>query len=453
MFISRSRSATATSRYKEGERNVFEHLSNLAKKNDKKVSTPTANSSMSELKPWIPNGKQRIDNTNKKRNDIITNKTKKSKDTKLMNDLYVYTTNSSSNPHKPISTPISNYRYNDEYSFTNFNEKSVKDSASEISISIQNTDSNRHKNLISQHSSSISPKKIVKEKSRVALSGYLIDKSSTVETCRQGILLVSRGTSSEELILSIRQQFGCNNISDVIVNFKNKVTQNVISRSYSMDKLEEMPQIDENCDFIAYIGGGAIIETNQSGDTESGSDYDYIGLRDRLAKKLHSFSVGSPAKVDKSDSLSVFSFDINQHSQNDDVVSNIQSSVSMMKSASQKSAPSISKEQSKFINMTSINHNPVISSSLKKKAKKLLSTSSASGNHQSKKALVQSLLSSDKPQETTSSLSNLFPYGPRENVVKSDSIDTVRATDNIIVKPKIKFQIDLSSLLEDLDIR
>jgi len=115
-----------------------------------------------------------------------------------MNDLYVYT-NSKSNQHQAISTPISNYRYNDEYSFTNFNnnEKSFKDTVSEISVNIQNADSkiHKHKSLISQQSLSISSKKPSKERSRVALSGYLIDKSSAVEACRQGILLVSRGTT------------------------------------------------------------------------------------------------------------------------------------------------------------------------------------------------------------------------------------------------------------------
>ena len=269
------------------------------------------------------------------------------------------------------------------------------------------------------------------------------------------------------MILSIRQQFGCNNISDVIVNYKNKATQNITSRSYSMDKLEEMPQIDENCDFIAYIGGAAIIDTSGESVIET-NEYDYIGLRDRLSKKLHSFSISSPTSINKkTDSLSVFTFDINQHSQNDDVVSTSHSAVSKMKSTS---APPISNEHPNFRSTTSVNNKSVMSSSLEKKN---LSSSVVNEKHQSKKALVESLLSSNKKQETKSSLSNLFPYGSSDNDGKSRTIDngttekcnkaidkgtidkdTIDKTadkiiDNITVKPRIKFQIDLSSLLED----
>ena len=92
--------------------------------------------------------------------------------------------------------------------------------------------------------------------------------------------------------MAIRQQFGCHNISDVILNFKTKSSESPISRSYSMDKLEDLPPINENCEFIAYIGGSAIIDGTQN-NSQNELDYDYRGLRDRLAKKLHSFSIGN----------------------------------------------------------------------------------------------------------------------------------------------------------------
>ena len=59
-----------------------------------------------------------------------------------------------------------------------------------------------------------------------------------------------------------------------------------------MDKLEELPPINENCEFIAYIGGSAIIDGTQK-NLQNELDYDYRGLRNRLAKKLHSFSIGN----------------------------------------------------------------------------------------------------------------------------------------------------------------
>ena len=56
---------------------------------------------------------------------------------------------------------------------------------------------NKHvsKTIVSQNNSKVTYKKVTKESSRVALSGYLIDKSTAIETCRQGILLLNRGAS------------------------------------------------------------------------------------------------------------------------------------------------------------------------------------------------------------------------------------------------------------------
>ena len=417
------------------------------------------------MKPWIPYGKQKNkSNTTKNTDDINCNSkviSKKSRDSKLMNDLYVYMNTKSS-----INTPISNYRYNDTETMQNTNEIFIKDNVSEISINIHNADSDifrRKSSIFHQPSvtSTISPKKIPKERSRVALSGHIIDKTSDVESCRPGILLVSRGSTSEELITAIRHQFGYNNISDVIINFKSKTSQSVISRSYSMDKLEEIPQIDENCDFIAYIGGSALIDVNQYTERNDLNDYDYNGLRDRLSKKLHSFSVGNDTKDDKNDLLSVVTFDANQHSQSDDLEKTSRTKKNNIYYSS-KNNLSVSKIQSTcssadIIPSTSVvNDIPIISSSLKTKARHLSTTSE---KNQTKKELVNSLLSSSKPT-TKSSVGKLFPYASQDQANKIESIAvsnttntvsscSVSSENNIIQKPKIKFQLDLSSLLEE----
>jgi hypothetical protein len=416
------------------------------------------------MKPWIPYGKHNKSNTTKNTDDINCNTkviSKKSRDSKLMNDLYVYMNTKSS-----MNTPTSNYRYNDTETMQNSNEIFIKDNVSEISINIHNADSDifRRKSSIHQPSitSTISPKKIPKERSRVALSGHIIDKTSDVESCRPGILLVSRGSTSEELITAIRHQFGYNNISDVIINFKSKNSQSVISRSYSMDKLEEIPQIDENCDFIAYIGGSALIDVNQYTERNDLNDYDYNGLRDRLSKKLHSFSVGNNTKDDKNDLMSVITFDANQNSQSDDLEKSSRTKKNNILYSS-KNNLLVSKIQSTcssadIIPSTSVvNDIPIISSSLKTKARHLSTTSE---KNQTKKELVDSLLSSNKPS-TKSSMGKLFPYASQHQANKVESIAvsnttntvsscSVSSENNIIQKPtRIKFQLDLSSLLED----
>lgn len=140
-------------------------------------------SSLSAMKPWIPNGKQSQSNNDDTNNN--NNNSKKSRDSKLMNDLYVYT-----NTKSITNTPINNYRYNNEYSFTQT-----------IPTTTTNNNNNTNNEIIATShrpslSSTISPKaKFVKDKSRVALSGYLIDKTNDIETCRQGILLIARGST------------------------------------------------------------------------------------------------------------------------------------------------------------------------------------------------------------------------------------------------------------------
>jgi len=240
-----------------------------------------------------------------------------------------------------------------------------------------------------------------------------------------------------------------------------------------MDKLEEIPQIDENCDFIAYIGGGALIDVNhdvnhdinQNTERNNLNDYDYHGLRDRLSKKLHSFSVGNNTKDNKTDLLSVITFDANQHSQSDDLDKISRSKKnSTMYSSKNSNNLSVSKVQSTsssadIIPSTSVVSDiPIISSSLKFKARHLSTTTSE--KNQTKKELVDSLLSSSKPP-TKSSMGKLFPYASKEqaNKVESNCIInnttntvnsfSVNSENNIIQKPRIKFQLDLSSLLED----
>ena len=189
------------------------------------------------------------------------------------------------------------------------------------------------------------------------------------------------------------------------------------------------------------------------------NDYDYNGLRDRLSKKLHSFSVGNNTKDDKNDLMSVITFDANQNSQSDD----LEKASRNKKNNSSKNNLFVSKIQSTcssadIIPTTSVvNDIPIISSSLKTKARHLSTTSE---KNQTKKELVDSLLSSNK-QATKSSMGKPFPYASQDQTNKVESIAvsnttntvsscSVSSENNIIQKPtRIKFQLDLSSLLED----
>lgn len=229
-----------------------------------------------------------------------------------------------------------------------------------------------------------------------------------------------------------------------------------------MDKLEAIPQIDENCDFIAYIGGTAIIESSVSDEQ---SDYDYRGLRDRLSKKFHTFSIGSVID-EKNEFIPIITFDANQHSQNDDnlgIINSAQTLISGNRKASninQTSSISVSTSQAQNVKSSTskVNSAPTISSSLKKTKSRNLSTS--------KKELVDSLLNSK--QVETPTVQNLFPYSSIKVDTTSESVNQISIVDDqnnnintdIIANksnngiyinpiPKIKFQLDLSSLLED----
>jgi predicted transglutaminase-like cysteine proteinase len=101
----------------------------------------SSSSSAAALKPWLPSGNNNNNNNNnnkechKKPNDK-----EKRKNSKLMNNLYVYANTNNSNINTKINTdimytPTINYKYNDDYSF-NITPKKDIDIYSEISQNI-----------------------------------------------------------------------------------------------------------------------------------------------------------------------------------------------------------------------------------------------------------------------------------------------------------------------------
>jgi len=164
-----------------------------------------SSSSAAALKPWLPSGNNNNNNNNKECHKKPNDKEKR-KNSKLMNNLYVYANTNNSNINTKINTdimytPTINYKYNDDYSFNNTPKKDI-DIYSEISQNIYDNCSKKHdnKSIISQNSKS-QYKKVLKESSRLALSGYLIDKTTVIESCRQGILLLNRGSTRYSLLL------------------------------------------------------------------------------------------------------------------------------------------------------------------------------------------------------------------------------------------------------------